>query len=257
MNTFSAILLSSLLSASLFAAVKSEPVEYSAGDTKMQGVVFYDDSIKEPKPAIMVVHDWMGIGGYTQGKAEALAKQGYVTMAVDVYGKGVKPKNTDEASALAGKFKDNRTLLREHMKAAYDKLVSMKNVNPKKVVVMGYCFGGTAALELARAGTPLAGTATFHGGLSNPKPQDASQIQGKVLVMHGADDPFVNKKEVEAFKDEMGKAKVKLEFVSYPKSVHSFTNPEAGNDNSKGAAYNAEADKRSWAKFQKFIKSVL
>jgi len=113
------------------------------------------------------------------------------------------------------------------------------------------------ALELARSGAPLAGTVTFHGGLATPTPADAKNIKGRVLVMHGADDPFVPPPEVQAFKDEMKNAGVKMKFVSYPHAVHAFTNPAAGNDNSKGAAYNADADKASWAEFEKFLKVTL
>ena len=133
----------------------------------------------------------------------------------------------------------------------------MKKTNKNKVVVMGYCFGGTTALELARSGAPLAGTAVFHGGLSTPMPADAKKIKGPVLVMHGADDPTVPPAEVKAFKDEMNNAGVAMKFVSYPGAVHAFTNPAAGNDNSKGAAYNATADKESWIEFEKFLKTVL
>ncbi len=133
----------------------------------------------------------------------------------------------------------------------------MKQVNPRKILVIGYCFGGTTALELARSGAPLVGTVSFHGGLSTPTPEDAKNIKGPVLAMHGADDPNVPPAEVKAFKDEMSRAKVKLEFIAYPGAVHAFTNPAAGNDNSKGAAYNANADKKSWIAFEKFLKQVL
>jgi dienelactone hydrolase len=142
------------------------------------------------------------------------------------------------------------------MNAAYQKLISMKEVNPKNVVVMGYCFGGTSALELARSGAPVIGTVSFHGGLSSPTPNDAKNIKGKVLAMHGADDPFVPATEVAAFKDEMKNAKIEMKFVQYPGAVHSFTNKAAGNDNSKGAAYNALADKKSWLEFQTFLAGL-
>jgi dienelactone hydrolase len=148
-------------------------------------------------------------------------------------------------------------LLRARAQAALDEILKLKFVNPKKVVAIGYCFGGTTALELARSGAPLVGTVSFHGGLATPTPEDAKNIKGKVLVLHGADDPYVPAKEVADFKEEMKKAKVKMDFVAYKGAVHAFTIPEAGNDNSKGAAYNAEADKKSWVEFQKFLKKTL
>ncbi len=241
----------------VFAAIKTENVDYTNNGTTMEGFVAYDDAAKNPQPGILIVHDWMGLGKFTKEKAEKLAKEGYVAFAVDVYGKGIRPKDQKEAGEFAKKYKDDRNLLRAHMNAAYDKLKSMKEVDPNKIVVMGYCFGGTAALELARSGVPLKGTATFHGGLSSPTPADAKNIKGPVLVMHGADDPNVPPKEVQAFKEEMKNGGVQLTFIAYPGAVHAFTNPDAGNDNSKGAAYNKEADQSSWKEFEKFLKKEL
>ena len=125
---------------------------------------------------------------------------------------------------------------------------------------MGYCFGGTAALELARSGARLAGTVSFHGGLSTQESLEsktAATVKGRLLVLHGEDDPYVKPDEVAAFKKELAAAGVSYEFVSYPGAVHSFTNRAAGNDNSKGAAYNADADKKSWEKFQEFLAEVI
>jgi dienelactone hydrolase len=207
-------------------------------------------------PGIIIVHDWMGLAKFAQDKSDELARQGYVAFAVDIYGKGVRPKNTDEAAKLATQFKQNVKSLRARVRAGYDKLAAMKECDAKKIVVMGYCFGGTTALELARSGAPLVGAVSFHGGLSTPAPEDAKNIKGRVLVLHGADDPFVPPAEVDAFKAEMKKANVSMEFVAYPGAVHSFTNPAAGSDNSKGAAYNANADKESWSAFQKFLAKV-
>ena len=216
----------------------------------------YDDSKQEKRPGILIVHDWMGLAQFDKDKAVSLAKQGYVAFAVDVYGKGIRPANADEAKKLATKYKENRALLRSHMRAAYDTLAGLKETDSNKLLVMGYCFGGTAALELARDSVPLVGTVTFHGGLSNPTPADAKNIKGPVLVLHGADDPFVLPTEVQAFKDEMKNAHIPLTFIAYPGAVHAFTNPAAGSDNSKGAAYNAAADKASWEEFQTFLKKV-
>ena len=235
--------------------IQAKPVEYTSDGAVMDGFVAYGDA-KTPAPGILIVHDWMGLGQFSKDKAEQLAKQGYVAFAVDIYGKGVRPKNAEEALALATKFKQDPKLLRARIRAAYDKLTAMKEVDAKKIVVMGYCFGGTTALELARSGAPLAGTVSFHGGLGTATPDDAKAIKGRVLVLHGADDPFVPAAEVAAFKDEMKKANVKMDFVAYKGAVHSFTNPAAGTDNSKGAAYNADADKQSWSEFQKFLKAV-
>jgi dienelactone hydrolase len=244
------------LSSQAFAKIHTETVDYTSQGKPLQGFLAYDDAKKGAAPGILIVHDWMGLGEFTQDKAIELAKLGFVAFAVDVYGKGVRPANADEAGKFATQYKNNRALLRSRMSAAYATLKAKPQVDAKKIAVMGYCFGGTAALELARSGAPLAGVATFHGGLSTPTPQDAKNITAPVLAMHGADDPFVPPSEVKAFQDEMKNAHVKLTFISYPDAVHAFTNPQAGNDKSKGAAYNAKADKKSWQDFQKFLKTI-
>jgi dienelactone hydrolase len=242
---------------SAWAEIVTAPVEYWANGAKMEGFVAYDGAVKTPRPAILIVHDWMGLGDFVKNKAGELAKEGYVAFGVDIYGKGVRPKNAEEAAKLATLYKTDRKLLRERIRTAFDTLRSMRQVNAKKVVVIGYCFGGTTALELARSGAPVIGTVSFHGGLSSPTPADAKNIHGRVLALHGADDPNVPPAEVAAFKEEMKKAKVKMKFVAYPGAVHAFTNLAAGNDNSKGAAYNADADRKSWAEFRDFLKEVL
>jgi dienelactone hydrolase len=230
-------------------------VPYKAGVTQLEG---YINSPSGPakKPAVLIVHDWMGLSDFQKQKADELAKMGYVAFAVDIYGQNVRPKDQTEAAQFATKYKDNRSLLRERIRAAFDTLAAQPNVDAKKIIVMGYCFGGTTALELARSGAPLAGTVSFHGGLSTPNLLDAKNIKAPVLALHGADDPWVPKTEVDTFKKEMKDANVDLTFVSYPKAVHAFTNPGAGSDNSKGAAYNAEADKKSWVEFKKFLKKT-
>jgi len=239
------------------AAIVSSPVDYKAADgTIMEGYAAYNDAIKTPRPGILIVHDWMGLTQFDKDKANQLAKEGYVAFAADIYGKGIRPASADEAKPLATRYKDDRALMRSRIRAAYDTLAGMKPADGSKLLVMGYCFGGTVALELARSGAPLAGTVTFHGGLSNPTPDDAKNIKGPVLVMHGADDPFVPPAEVQAFKEEMKNAGINMQFITYPGAVHAFTNPAAGNDNSKGVAYNASADKASWAEFEKFLHTV-
>ncbi len=240
----------------LMAAVKSEVINYHSDGAALQGYVAYDDDSKKPLRGILIVPDWMGVGQFAKDKADLLAKEGYAAFVVDVYGKENQPKDQIQAGKLATEYKNDRKLLRSRMNAAFDKFKSMNMVNPNQIMVMGYCFGGTGALELARSGAPVVGVSTFHGGLSSPTPIDAKNIKAPVLVMHGADDPYVPPSEVQAFKKEMKDANVNLTFIAYPGAVHAFTNPQAGNDNSKGAAYNKEADEKSWQAFEKFLKSI-
>ena len=252
-------LISTLFCTTAHAAVQVQNVDYTSADgTQMQGYFAYNDQYTTARPAILIVPDWMGMStSFARQKATILAEQGYTTLVADIYGKDVRPADTDEAAKLANYYKSNRPILRQRVGAAYDTLTRSQRVDPKKIVVMGYCFGGTTALELARSGVPLAGVVSFHGGLASPTPEDANRITGPVLALHGADDPNVPPNEVDAFKQEMANAKVNMRFIAYPGAVHAFTNPAAGSDNSKGAAYNAEADRLSWIEFQNFLKQVM
>ncbi len=230
----------------LQAAVKSDVVEYQSDGTTCVGTLVYDDAWTSARPGVLVTHDWMGNTERTAQQAVKLAKLGYVAFCVDVYGKGVRPASTEEASTLAGQYKGNRPLMRARMHAGLDALLATKKVDAKRVGAIGYCFGGTCVLELARAGQPVAATVTFHGGLSTPTPEDAQNIVGRVLVLHGADDPYVKTEEVAGFEKEMKATKVDWQLVSYGNAVHGFTHQGAGTDNSAGYAYNAAADQRSW-----------
>ncbi len=236
--------------------VTAETHPYKMGESEAVGYLAQPKKISGKVPAVLIVHDWMGVSDFTSKKAEQIAELGYIALAADIYGKGVRPKDAKEASVLAGKYKADRAELRRRVRAAYDELKSMKNVDVKKIVVIGYCFGGTTALELARAGVELAGAVSFHGGLSNPTPADAKNIRGRALIMHGAIDPFVPADEVLAFQKEMNEAGIDYQFISYSGAVHAFAVPSAGSDPKSGAAYNAIADQRSWSEFKNFMREV-
>lgn len=239
------------------AKVELKKIEYKSGDQTFEGVVAMDSALKGKKPGVVVFHNWMGITKETESKITELAKLGYVAMAGDIYGKGIRPKDVKEAGELATKYKSDRKLLRERVNLALDELKKNSHVDSAKLLATGYCFGGTAALELARSGAPILGTVSFHGGLSNPTPADAKNIKGQVIVFHGAVDPYVPADEVAAFKKEMDDSKVPYELVMYANTVHSFTEKAAGNDITKGAAYNETADKRSWENMKSFFKELL
>jgi len=238
------------------AAVRSEKVDYRDGDTALEGLLCYDDAVKVARPGVLVVHDWMGISDETRRRCEMLVAEGYVAFAADVYGKGVRPANTQEAGQLAGKYKGDRALYRRRLAAGLDVLKRQGRVDPLRLAAIGYCFGGTGVLELARSGAEVRGVVSFHGGLDSPRPEDGKAIRCKVLVLHGADDPYVPAADLAAFQDELRKAGVDWQMVSYGGAVHAFTNPGAGSDNSKGAAYNALADRRSWAAMKEFFAEV-
>ena len=239
------------------AKVITKTVEYKQGDTVLQGFLSYDDAAKGKRAAVLIVHDWMGCTDHQKEQAEKLAALGYVALAADVYGKGVRPANAQEASAEAGKYYKDRGLLRSRVRAGLDFLAAQPQADDARLAVTGYCFGGAGALELARSGAPVKAVVTFHGSLANPTPEDAKNIKAKVLVLHGADDPYVKQEEVKAFMDEMRAAGVDWQLVQYSGAVHSFTDPRAGSDNSKGAAYNAAADRRSWQAMRDFFEETL
>jgi dienelactone hydrolase len=251
------ILLASLLTGlNALGAIQTKVIEYKSGDQVLEGFLAYDDTVKSPRPGVLIVHQWKGLTEYEQKRAEMLAGLGYVAFCADIYGKGVRPTEVKDASALAGKYKGDRALYRERLKAALDVLAAQPQVEKEKLAAMGYCFGGTGALEVARSGAAVRGVISFHGGLGTPTPADAKTIKGRVLVLHGADDPFVPPAEVDGFKKEMAEAEVGYEFVAYPGAVHSFTHWTAGSDNSKGAAYNKEADEQSWDAMKAFLAKV-
>jgi len=250
------VLLGSIWAMSLQAKIVTKTVEYQQGDTTLEGYLAYDDSLSGKRPGVLVVHQWMGLTDYEKHRAEQLAQLGYVAFCADIYGKGVRPKDTGEAGAQAGKYKSNRALLRARVNAGLDALENNELVDPSRVAAIGYCFGGTTVLELARSGANIAGVVSFHGGLDSPTPADGKNIKCKVLVCHGADDPFEKPADLAAFEDEMRQANVDWVLIKYGGAVHSFTQPMAGNDNSKGAAYNERADRRSWAAMKMFFAGI-
>jgi len=238
------------------AEVRTKVVEYKQGDAVLEGYLAWDDAVKGKRPGVLVVHEWTGLGSYARVRAEKLAGLGYVAFAIDMYGKGIRPKTPQEAGAQAGVYKSDRQLMRARALAGLNVLLGNEMCDTKRVAAIGYCFGGTTVLEIARSGADIAGVASFHGALDTPNPGDAKNIKCKVLALHGGDDPYVPRKDVEAFEDEMRAGGVDWQFNVYSGAVHSFTNPEAGNDNSKGAAYNASADRRSWQAMKEFFAEI-
>lgn len=238
-------------------AIKSEIVEYRDGKTSLEGYMVSDDSWTGPRPTVLIVHQWMGLSDNEKMRAKKLAEQGYLAFAIDIYGKGLRPKNTEEAAKLSSHFKNDIKLYRQREKAALDFILKNNKVDAKKVVFMGYCFGGGGALEAARAGFPIAGAVSFHGTLLTPNPQETKNVKPKIMVFHGAIDPYVPFKDVEAFMKEMNEAKADYQFTAYSGAVHAFTQKESGTDITKGVAYNEVTDRLSWEAFLNFLKEVM
>jgi dienelactone hydrolase len=243
-------------SAQTLAAIQTKMVEYKHGNAVLEGYLAYDDAIQGKRPGILVVHEWNGLQSYVKKRTEQLAKLGYVAFAIDMYGKGIRPKNPQESAAEATIYRQDRKLMRDRATAGLQVLQQNSLTDVKRIAAIGYCFGGGTVLELARSGANIAGVASFHGNLDTPNPSDAKNIKAKVLVLHGANDPLVPKEQVKAFETEMRQANVKWQLVSYPQAVHSFTNPESGDDPSKGVAYNKNADERSWRAMKQFFAQI-
>lgn len=241
------------------AKIVTEKVDYKEGGQTLEGFVIYDSEQVKPgkTPGIVIVHDWMGVSDYVKMRGEQMARLGFVAFVADIYGKDTRPKDAKEAGDFAGKYRGgDRKNLRSRSEAAFNELKKNKNVDQSKISAIGYCFGGTAVLEMARMGLPVASVVSFHGGLSPMNMDDAKKIKGKVLVLHGAIDPYVKTEEIAQFQKEMDGAGVDYQFVSYSGAVHAFTQPQAGNDIKTGAAYNEKADKRSFIAMENFLKEV-
>ena len=262
LTSFLGLFIFSIISGIAHAEVKSMPVEYKSADgTTLKGIMFWDDVIKGQRPGVLVFSEWMGLNDYTKMRATQLAKMGYAAFAADMYGDGKIAKDATEAGQLAGAMKADRPKMRERANAALKTMLSQKIngmtiVDPNRTAAIGFCFGGTTALELARSGADVKGIVTFHGGLDSLHPEDAKNIKAKILVLHGADDPTMTPEQIAAFQDELRKANVDWRMIYYGDAVHSFTNPASGNDKSKGVAYNERAAKRAWNDMQLFFKEI-
>lgn len=207
---------------------------------------------------VLVVHDWMGNGDFSKAKARALAADGYAALAVDMYGDGKRASGPEEARALAGAFYADPALMAARVRAGLVALRAVEGVARGRVAALGCCFGGSVCLQLARTGEELAGVISFHGSLKTAAPAtEAGAVKARVLVLHGGADPFVPPADVAAFMDEMNRTKARWRLEVYGGAVHSFTNPAAGDDPSRGAAYEADAAARSLAASRAFLAEVL
>lgn len=238
------------------AEIHTEIVTYQQGDKVLEGFLAYDDALAGKRPGVLVIHEWKGLGEYEKMRSVELAKLGYVAFALDMYGKDIRPKTAEEAAAQAKIYRSDRALMRTRAQAGLEQLQNNKLVDTNKIAAIGYCFGGGTALELARSGVPIAGVVSFHGNLDTPNPEDAKNIKAEILACQGGSDPNVPRAQVEAFQDEMTNARVNWQMNIYGGAVHSFTNPASGNDPSKGAAYNKEADMRSWQSMKDFFDEI-
>ncbi|WP_395044503.1 dienelactone hydrolase family protein [Flavobacterium sp.] len=239
-----------------FIIAQLKPVDYNDDNQKLSGFISKPSKALKSKAGILILPAWMGIDDHAKESATELSKLGFYAFVADIYGVGNKPTNYTEAGQKAGFYKKNYADYQKRIQLALEQLVK-QGANPNDIVVMGYCFGGSGAIEAARANMKVKGIVSFHGGLGRDESRTIDAINAKVLVLHGADDPYESEAEIKSFQEEMRKAKSDWQMIYYANAVHSFTDKNAGNDNSKGAAYNEKANKRSWIALLQFLKEVL
>lgn len=238
--------------------VKEENISYSGDNTNMKGFVAFDSSTDAKRPAVLIIPEWWGLNEYPKMRARELAKLGYIAMAMDMYGEGLVTDSPSTAGKLATPFYSNPQKALTRIEAALAALKNFPQADTGKIAAIGYCFGGGMVLNAARLGEPLKGVVSFHGSLVGT-PANKDLLKAKVLVCHGADDPFVPKEEVAKFKKQMDSIKADYTFNAYPGAVHAFTNPnatEAGKKWNIPIAYNAAADSASWKDMQSFFERI-
>ena len=239
-----------------FAAIKTEEVSYKANDITMKGFIAYDDAVKGTRPGVLVIHEWWGHNEHARDSARKLAQLGYTALAVDMYGDGKTADHPKAAGEFAGAVRGDPPSMKARFDAAQHILTKHSTVDPKRIAAIGYCFGGSVVLEMARQGADLAAVASFHGALATNNPAQAGKTKAKVLVMTGGDDAMIKPESVGAFEKEMKAANVDYRVVVYPGAKHSFTVP-AADDNAKKfglpMAYDPQAASASWNELKEFL----
>lgn len=247
------LLFSTIFFAGSYAQLK--PVAYADGAQKLNGLASMPKAPNKKKAGVLILPAWMGIDENSKSSAEKLSALGYYTFIADIYGEGNYPKDGKSAGEQSSYYKKNIAEYQKRIQLALNELVKA-GADPANIVVIGYCFGGTGALEAARANFAVKGVVAFHGGLSRDTARTIQPVNAKVLVCHGANDVYVPEKDVKAFQNEMRQAKADWQMIYYADAVHAFTEKSAGNDPSKGVAYNEKAATRSWQHMLDFLHEI-
>lgn len=239
-------------------SITTSTVDYRDGDTLLEG--YLASPAKTPAPALLIAHMWGGRVEFVCEKARQLAALGYTAFALDMYGKGPNGitvgRNPEESARLMQPFVDDRRMLQQRILSAYKTLRTRPEADPQRIVVMGYCFGGKCALDLARTGVELRGAVSIHGLLDPPPENQRGHIKCKVLLLHGNEDPLADMQSLSALQQELTAMDADWQSVIYGKVQHAFTNPSANNP-AAGTVYNAAAAQRSWRALLNFLDEVL
>lgn len=246
-KSFTALALLFVCQAGAHAEVKMEAVVYKHGDQNFKGVIAYDDAIKGKRPGVLVVHEWWGLNDYARKRAEQLAGMGYVAFACDMYGDGKTTEHPKEAGAMATAVRKDVKEWQSRALAGLQVLIDHPKVDGTKLAAMGYCFGGSTALQLAYTGADIKAVATFHAALPIPTEENTKAIKAKILICHGAADSFIPEETIQKVRGAFEQAGVDYQMTYYGGVQHSFTVPTATERGLKGMRYDAAADRRSWA----------
>jgi dienelactone hydrolase len=230
------------------AQLKTQTVDYKLADTALEGYLAYDGNVTGKRPGILLVHRRDGMSDFTRKHADMIAKLGYVVFAADIFGKDVRPKDIPEAQVQSTKYNKDRPLMRARAQAGLDTLRQNSMVDPSRIAVIGYCFGGTVALELSHTGAPVVGTVSVHGSYRDFTPGAAKNIKGRVLILHGAEDPTAPLSEVDLVIKELRQTQVDWQLELYSGADHTFTTPDT--------PANDRANVRAWGATQKFFSEV-
>ena len=241
------------------AAVQGKVVSYKANGTTLKGYIAYDDAVKGKRPGILVIHEWWGLNDYARKRARMFAEQGYTALALDMYGNGKQAHHPDDAQKFSSEVSKNAKLAKARFDAALGLLKKEKTVDANNIAAVGYCFGGSVVLNMARMGEDLKGVASFHGGLGTASPAQPGMVKARIISFSGDADPSIGPDKVAAFRKEMDAAGADYRVVTYPGAKHAFTNPDAdvmGKKFNLPIAYDAAADKDSWEQATAFLREV-
>ncbi|WP_147820822.1 dienelactone hydrolase family protein [Salidesulfovibrio onnuriiensis] len=233
------------------------PLAYVHDGTPLEGILVVDAATEAPRPGVLLVHEFMGIGEYVLVHADRLAAEGYAVLACDMYGKGVRPRDAAEASRYSRIYRQDRMLMRQRARAGLQALAQSPCADPNRLLALGFSFGGCAVLELARSGAPLLGSASFYGYLNTPHPCAKGKVQGSILVMHGVRDKVVPMEEIPVLAEEMRTAGVDCRIQLHTDAGHGFSNETLAEDPATGSAYCPKTAMRAWKALLCFYSELL
>jgi dienelactone hydrolase len=245
-----------LLTGTAHAKLVTRSVSYTQDGVPLVGYLAYDDTVSGKAPGVLVVHEWWGLNAYARGRAEKLARLGYMAFALDMYGQGKSTQHPDQAGAWMKAINSNMDLWLKRAMAGLEVLKKQPQVDVHRIAAIGYCFGGATVQVLAYGGADLKGVVSFHGSLMPVSKEQAERTQAKILICHGAQDPFNTPEALKNYVSAMNASKIDWQLIAYGNTRHGFTNPDAGKYGMAALAYNPSSDRRSWQQMKFFFKEI-